>query len=264
MKKLLWKPILLVVLSLGTEVQAAALPVPPMGQKERGIVVTSLKETGVKRWQAEWTLEQIKGQEGQRVKFTEAGSGRYGKFDGQVSWRLEATWTAASLFQPVHSLKEFHDKEGKLLSRERKVLDFTRGEAKFEREDPATGKVSARSFSLSPDTLIVEGIGTALRSLPFDPPGEREFHFLTNEPRMYRITMKPRGRERIKAPAGEFECYKYEMVVNLGLLGLLRVFIPKTYFWFTVDPPHFWVRYEGLESGLGSPYVVMELEAFEH
>ena len=64
-------------------------------------------------------------------------------------------------------------------------------------------------------------------------------------------------------PAGEFECYKVELVPGLGVLNLFRFAIPKAYFWFTVDPPHYWVRYEGLENGRGTPQVVMELTTLE-
>jgi hypothetical protein len=44
---------------------------------------------------------------------------------------------------------------------------------------------------------------------------------------------------------------------------LSRRILPKTYLWFTVKEPHFWVKYEGLESGFASPYVVMEITEFK-
>ncbi|MDA2923981.1 DUF3108 domain-containing protein [Acidobacteria bacterium AH-259-L09] len=75
-------------------------------------------------------------------------------------------------------------------------------------------------------------------------------------PAIYQVTFKVEGRERVKTPAGDFNCYKVEMDVDLGFLNLFKVFVPDTHFWFTVDPPHFWVRYEGLERGRGSPKVV--------
>ena len=61
-----------------------------------------------------------------------------------------------------------------------------------------------------------------------------------------------RGKEKIKTPAGAFECYKIELVPQLGILNVVRPFAPKAYFWFTVSPPHFWVRYEGPEAGPSS------------
>ena len=64
----------------------------------------------------------------------------------------------------------------------------------------------------------------------------------------------------MRTPAGEFECYKLEMLPHLGVLNVVRYFYPKAFFWFTVAPPHFWVRYEGPENGPGTPEIVMELD----
>ncbi|MDR2428346.1 MAG: DUF3108 domain-containing protein [Candidatus Margulisbacteria bacterium] len=55
------------------------------------------------------------------------------------------------------------------------------------------------------------------------------------------------GREKIKVPAGEFECYKLELAVD-GLLGL---FAPdKYYLYYTVAAPHHFVRfYQKVDDG---------------
>jgi hypothetical protein len=49
------------------------------------------------------------------------------------------------------------------------------------------------------------------------------------------------------------------MIPHLGMLNVIRPFLQKTYFWFTVAAPNNWIRYQGLESGPGTPEVVMEL-----
>jgi len=38
----------------------------------------------------------------------------------------------------------------------------------------------------------------------------------------------------------------------------MKVFYPKTYFWFKAAEPHTWIRYQGLENGPGTPEIVME------
>ncbi|GBR76869.1 protein DUF3108 [Candidatus Termititenax persephonae] len=55
------------------------------------------------------------------------------------------------------------------------------------------------------------------------------------------------GKEKIKVPAGEFECYKLELAVD-GLLGL---FAPdKYYLYYTVAAPHHFVRfYQKVDDG---------------
>ena len=121
----------------------------------------------------------------------------------------------------------------------------------------------SRQFSVPADTLEPEGIAGILRFLPFDHLHSESIHLFTNEPHLYEAKLELRGRERVKTPAGDYECYKLELVPQLGALNVFRTFLPKAYFWFTVAPPHFWVRYEGPENGAGTPHVTMELKTYQ-
>jgi hypothetical protein len=107
---------------------------------------------------------------------------------------------------------------------------------------------------------VVEGIAGVLRFLAFDQTSRFSAHLLSNEPRVYSVTFERRGKERVRTPAGDFDAYKVEMVPHLGVLNVFRSFVPKAFFWFTVQQPHFWVRYQGLENGPGTPEIVMELQ----
>jgi hypothetical protein len=122
------------------------------------------------------------------------------------------------------------------------------------------GRSESESLRVPPDTLAVEGIAGILRFLPFQPTMSFPAHLLSNEPNLYSVTMETRGMERVKTPAGEFECYKVELVPHVGVLDVFRALYPKTFFWFTAAPPHRWVRYEGPQTGRGTPEVVMELD----
>src|SRR5262249_45758146 len=102
-----------------------------------------------------------------------------------------------------------------------------------------------------------------LRFLPFDHMHSSAIHFLSNEPRLYEMRIAMRGKERIKTPVGEFECYQVELIPNLGVLNVIRSFAPKARFWFSASSPHFWVRYEGPENGAGSPDIVMTLKDYQ-
>jgi len=204
------------------------------------------------------------GGPGQRtVRFTEKGGGRYSGFDREVRWNIETTWTIDAGFRPTKSERTVTDIAGKPLLRERKSFNFAKGIVDIEREDLATGNQSRRSLSIPADTLTVDGIAGALRSLPFERSRPVELHLLSNEPRLYDVSLEIRGRERVRTPAGQFECYKVELRPGLGILNLFGFLVPKAYFWFTVDPPNYWVRYEGPENGSGTPQVVMELATFE-
>jgi hypothetical protein len=117
---------------------------------------------------------------------------------------------------------------------------------------------TTRVLAVPGDTLAAEGIAGALRGLPFQPGLRFPAHFLTNEPKLYNVTLEFRGRETIRIAPGTVDCYKVELVPHLGALDAFRFLYPKAYFWFAVESPHGLVRYQGLESGPGGPDVIIE------
>jgi hypothetical protein len=228
---------------------------------ESGSVIVSEKTEGV-RWRANWTMEPAQRAGKNVVRFTEQGQGRLSPFEGEVKWSIEAVWLAENGLRPLETEKIVTGSDGVLLSTERKHFDWAKGKVRFERESKGKSKV-VRTVSVPPDTLTVEGIAGILRFLPFDSPEPFRAHLFTNEPDLYEVEFKNRGKELIKTPTGEYESYKIELIPDVGILNLFRSFVPKSLFWFTVSPPHFWVRYEGTESGPGTPKIIMELDSFE-
>ena len=97
-----------------------------------------------------------------------------------------------------------------------------------------------------------------LMGYPFDKKNDLDFLLVTHTPAVYAMTVKYRGKESINVGGRSTLCHKLEMLPDIGILNFLRVFFPKTYLWFEAAPPHYFVRYEGLESGLGTPYVVVD------
>jgi uncharacterized protein DUF3108 len=215
------------------------------------------------RWTADWAMEPIQVNGKPAVRFTERGSGRISEFSQEVRWSSQAVWRADAGFQPLDFEKTITAADGKQLVVERKHFDRDKGTVRFERQTSGRNP-EIKTLSVPPDTLAVEGIAGVLRFLT--PDADRPFsaHLLSNEPRVYSVTFELRGRERVKTPAGDFECYKLELVPHLGALNLFRSFFPKTFFWFTVASPHNWVRYEGSENGPGTPAIVMELSHGNH
>jgi hypothetical protein len=234
---------------------------PPTIPREQGSIVVSDKDGNV-RWTADWTMEPAREQGQRAVRFTETGRGRYTPFRENVQWSLQAIWTAENIFTPLRVEKTFTDASGRALLTEKKTIDKSAMKARFERvrtgERPET-----KSLPITPATLVSEGIAGVLRFLPFDHWRPFKAQLLTNEPQIYDMKIEIRAKERIKTPAGVFECYKIELVPQLGILNVVRPFAPKAYFWFTVAPPHFWVRYEGPETSPSSPHIVMELKSYE-
>jgi Protein of unknown function (DUF3108) len=233
------------------------LPAPSTIPRDRGSLIVSDKSG--QRWNAQWTMEPWREAGLPAVRFTEIGQGRYSPYVSPVSWSLEAVWTADGSLRPLRFDKTITDAQGHTIAREQKNFDVAKGTVRFERTRPGRSP-ETKQISIPPDTLTVEGVAGVLRFLPFENWRPFMAHFLTNEPQLYEIKFQMRGKERVKTSAGEFECYKIELVPQLGLLNALRPFLPRAYFWFSVEVPHFWVRYEGPENGQGTPQIVMELK----
>jgi hypothetical protein len=147
-----------------------------------------------------------------------------------------------------------------VLAVETKVFDRDTGKVTFERRDEK-GVTEKSTFSASADALAIEGIAGILQYFPFGKPGSATSvsgHLLSNEPKLYEVTIEDRGLETLKTESGPVSCYKLELVPHLGLLNVFKVFYPKSYFWFSAAAPHGWVRYQGLENGPGTPEIVIE------
>src|ERR1051326_2604363 len=205
------KPILSLALPLLIVCKAAVaetVPAPSAIPHEKGSIVVSTT-AGAPRWTAEWTMEPYLQAGRPAVRFTEAGRGRYSPYPQPVRWSLEAIWTADESFRPLRVDKTIWDEAGRMIATERKVFDAKRATVQFERK--AQGRPDqTKQLPAPPDTLTVEGIAGILRFLPFDRWRPVTAHLLTNEPQLYDIKIEMRGKERIKTPAGEFNCYKIE------------------------------------------------------
>jgi hypothetical protein len=114
-------------------------------------------------------------------------------------------------------------------------------------------------FTLRDDMIGTEFIFLAVANYPFDEKRDFVFYLLTSEPTVYPMTLKYIGEETITSAAGKaVDCYKIQMIPDLGFLNVVGAFVPKTYFWYTKSAPRQFVRYEGLDGGLGDPYIVRE------
>ena len=237
------------------------VPAPNVIPREKG----SIQVSGVgksQRWTAEWTMEPANENGLPAVHFTETGRGQYSGFAEPISWTIDALWTADRVFRPLRFEKIIKNMSGRVVGNEIKTFDPAKELVQFERKREGR-KTEAKRLATPADILAPEGIVGILRYLPFDHWRPITVHLLSNEPKLYEMKVEMRGREQVKTPAGTFDCYKLELVPQLGALNLFRGFLPKAVFWFSVAPPHFWVRYEGPESGPGTPDIVMELKTYE-
>jgi len=162
--------------------------------------------------------------------------------------------------QTIRSRKEIKNREREAIEIVSKKFDVVQGAVEFERTDLISGKVYSHSFRPGSTVIGTENIGLVLVGTDLAEGAKFKFYLCTDEPKLYKVTAKCLRKEKIVAAGKEFECYKVEIIFHIGFF---KIFVPKTYFWYTVDKPHSWIRYEGLESGRGTPQVIMEVLDFQ-
>ena len=74
----------------------------------------------------------------------------------------------------------------------------------------------------------------------------------------YAFSVQYKNREKVEVNQQTIECHKIEF----GMDGFWGTFFPKMKVWYSVDPPHYLVRYEGLAGPPGSPKRNMELVTY--
>ena len=251
-------PILFILLVYGGSSYAEPFKVPPISPGEKGTIVTEYKDGGI-RWKADWTtnIYTENGVTKFKLVFNAEGATTPFSRNQKLTWQSIAIWKAEDKFLPLSSETKIKDLAGNVIMIDEKTFNYKRDTAVFAREDLRLGTYDRKLYDITPDTLILEGITYALRDLPFGTEKTVNSKLLSNEPELYNVEYKERGIEKIQTANGEVECYKVEIVPKLGMRNLFKVFFPKTYFWFSVEPPHKWVRYEGYENGIDSPEVIM-------
>jgi hypothetical protein len=115
-----------------------------------------------------------------------------------------------------------------------------------------------------------------LRGAPSMLKKKVNFHLITSEGRFFDIDGAASSKkERVKVPAGDFQCYKMEMTPDMGAYMedlpikvpmppgfrvLARQFTVSVCYWLSVEEPHYLVKYEGfLMDSLIGAQVIEEL-----
>ncbi|MFC1637391.1 hypothetical protein ACFL1W_00065 [Candidatus Margulisiibacteriota bacterium] len=211
------------------------------------------KSSGQDLWESTISTQMI-SHEGQAFLYiNEVGAGVYGKDKTHKTWLSEAYYRVKGReVLPDQTRLVYKDQQGKTIQTIEKFYD--------PKEERVICVVDGKQkkFKFKADLIDKELLGTAVRNYPFAEKRDFIFHLLTNEPTLYKITLEYQTEETLIIDSQLIKCHKLRMIPDLGALSIFGAFVPKTYFWYTAAKPHQFVRYEGLESGLGTPYIVME------
>lgn len=207
------------------------------------------KSSGKDLWQSKVQVQEIKDS----LHILEEGGGICGREKRYLSWCYESFFKVeGSRFLPEKINVVYKLKNGKTLKTLKKSFDYENKKVICN----VNGK--NKEFEFKNDLVDRENLGLFLSNYPFEKKNDLSFHLLSHEPSLDKMIIKYKGRETIKNGKNMVECHKLEMKPDLGVLKLLEVFVPKVYFWFESKPPHNFIKYEGLEGGLNSPYIILE------
>jgi hypothetical protein len=88
-----------------------------------------------------------------------------------------------------------------------------------------------------------------VRSFPFDKPREWRVFMVDFSNNKVTVTVRQTGVEKVTVPAGEFECNRIEVVVELFIIR------PKITYWISRESPHFLVKHQGKKGPFTPTYV---------
>jgi len=242
--------------------------------REWGCYQAHLPDNDSVRWRAEWLLERV--EEGPPAVYVgrEELKGRFGRKNLDQTRLTEARFLLdEGRTRMIHSLLTVMDRSGKKIFLLEKEFDHQRGVVRTKTTFPDTGKTRRQEFEMGAALVDIKDIVLYLRRFPFPSPAEvkagkggdraLEFKLLNETPETYSVRVVHQGIEEVTTPAGVFSCHKLRLVLDLGILTFVgKLLAPDLYMWFTVEPPHFWVRYQGMEEGPKTPVIISELVEF--
>jgi hypothetical protein len=254
-----------------SSVGAAKTGIMELAPREWGSYRAKLPGTDRIRWNAEWALEKVEAGPPAVYTARDELTGEFGPENIRQSRVTEARFILEDgRIRMTHSLLTVRDPIGKVIMTLEKDFDYRLRVVRTVTVLPEEKKAIRDEFNMGSELVDDKEIASYLRGFPFPSPEEvaagetgdpeLEFKFLNQTPDTYSVTIIYQGIEDVECPAGKFSCHKLRLVPDLGILTFLgKAFTPDIYFWFAVDWPHFWVKYQGLEGDLSTPSIVSEL-----
>ena len=123
-----------------------------------------------------------------------------------------------------------------------------------------TTSLKESKLALGPDEIGIinfYSLSYVLRGFPFESNKKVSCMFL-GERNLFPLRVKKTRNEEITINNKTFNCYR----LSLSMSGFFGKFFSKTHFWYTVDKPHYLVKYEGPSGGPRSPKWRLELKSY--
>jgi hypothetical protein len=124
------------------------------------------------------------------------------------------------------------------------------GKTAYVQQTSGTDKKTIQMDIPEGRTLAVEGsLLVLLRFFPYDSATRWDLFMIDFSGKSVTATARQTGIERITVPAGEFSCYRMEMLIHVFILN------PTIICWVTTEKPHFVVKYVAKRSLFSPKYI---------
>lgn len=232
---------------------------------EEGGYRTLLKKSGEYIWRADWSLDVNTSDESRPAELIENIYGKYNDSKDDIRCVVQSRLFLSKTPRVLGTVQVASSDKDEGIWQKNKIFNYT--QKKLIARQFEHGKLVMERSSPFPDGPVFSAdvLVAIFQGYDFEKAKPFSFYVYSSEGKLYNVTVRIIGKEKVSVPPGDFDCYKMELRPDLGLLNfVITPFLPKTYLWFTVSKPHLWMKYEGLESGLGTPYVIRELVWFNN
>jgi hypothetical protein len=178
----------------------------------------------------------------------------HGNYDTYTNIRFvnKSRMEQEGIYRPLESESTLYDRQEKKVGGVRISYEYKEERIRFTRlkEDGAVD--FERTYFLKGPTCDAVNLPVCFERFYnfYQNQMASDFYLLSSEPKLYKVKIFNRGAERIELFGEEVAARKVQLMADLGpLTGLAAKFIAPTYFWFTLNSPYRWLKYEGLEKG---------------
>lgn len=233
---------------------------------DAGEIVYLDKKTSEPRSRISFSIKQTSKDGHKRYEYTSHGKGDYGKYKN-VTWDITAEIEAKDDFlYPLYSRRIIKNEKSDIIVEQKKRFDYSRRKIYATVSDGSGRVLKSKIFPIKGRTIDSAAMGYFLRTFAAhrNDKAYNSFYVVSNDANLYRLNIKNMGPEVVETPLGKIETIKLKLTPDLGLLTAIAGFIaPETFVWLERQTPHAWIKYDGLETNLGSKHITAIISAKE-
>lgn len=229
-----------------------------MPAHQKATVVYVNKDNRNYRSQVSVVLKKISDKPTQTYQLEKKGKGAYGKYE-EVSWLQNALMEEKNgQLYTKQSSCILKNKDQEIIFRYSKDYDYQNGKIYWRKLNGQGKLIKKVNFPIKGKTCDDITLPFFLKKYVANlgDKNYRYYYFLSNEPKLYKTIIFPKGEEELDLEIGKINAIKIQLRGDMGIVDdLLDKFVPQTFVWYSKNPPYIFLKYQGLETGFPSDHV---------